>query len=172
MLDLLMNRRSIRKYKDQEIPKEIIDKIIQGALTAPSGRNKKPWELIVVTDKDVLTKLGNARGPASWPIKNAPLGIVIVADPEATDLWVEDSAIIATIIQLTAQSFGLGSCWLHVRERVSEDGKDVENNVKEILNIPNNYRVECMIAIGYPDEEKEPHKIENLKFEKVHYSKF
>lgn len=172
MLDLLMNRRSIRKYKDQEVSKEIINKIIQGALTSPSGRNKKPWELIVVTDKDTLVKLGNARGPASWPMKNAPLGIVIVADPEATDLWIEDSAIIATVIQLTAQALGLGSCWLQVRERFSEDGKEVEATVKEILNIPSNYRVESMISLGYPDEEREAHKIEALRFEKVHYNKF
>ncbi|HEY8361983.1 MAG TPA: nitroreductase family protein [Tissierellaceae bacterium] len=172
MLDLLMNRRSIRKYKNKEIPKEIIDKIVQGALTAPSGRNIKPWELVVVTDKDILTKLGNARGAASSPMKNASLGIVVIANPEATDLWVEDSSIIATIIQLTAQSFGLGSCWLQVRERLSDDGKSVESNVKEILNIPDKYRVECMISIGYPDEEREPHKVENLKFEKVHYNKF
>jgi len=167
-----MNRRSIRKYKNKEIPKEIIDKIVQGALTAPSGRNIKPWELVVVTDKDILTKLGNARGAASSPMKNASLGIVVIANPEATDLWVEDSSIIATIIQLTAQSFGLGSCWLQVRERLSDDGKSVESNVKEILNIPDKYRVECMISIGYPDEEREPHKVENLKFEKVHYNKF
>ncbi len=172
MLDLLMNRRSIRKYKDQEVPKEIIDKIIQGALTSPSGRNKKPWELVVVTDKEILTRLGNARGPASWPMKNAPLGIVVVADPEVTDVWVEDSSIIATVIQLTAQSLGLGSCWLQVRKRLSEDGKEVEKNVKEILNIPENYRVECMISLGYPDEEKTGHNIETLKFDKVHYNKF
>ncbi|NLK43053.1 MAG: NAD(P)H nitroreductase [Tissierellia bacterium] len=172
MLDLLMNRRSIRKYKDQELSKEIIDKIIQAALTAPSGRNKKPWELVVVTDKEILTKLGNARGPASWPMKNAPLGFVILADPEVTDLWIEDSSILATVIQLTAQSLGLGSCWLQVRERLSEDGKEVEENAKEILSIPNNYRVEAMISIGYPDEKKEAHKIETLKFDKVHYNKF
>lgn len=172
MLELLMNRRSIRKYKDKEIPKDLIDKIVQAALTSPSGRNKKPWELVVVTERDILTKLGNTRGPASSPMKNAPLGIVIVADPEATDLWIEDSSIIATVLQLTAHSLGLGSCWLQVRERLSQDGKDVETNVKEILNIPDNYRVEAMISIGYPDEEKEPHRVETLKFDKVHYNKF
>ena len=55
-------------------------------------------------------------------MKNAPLGIVVVADPEVTDVWVEDSSIIATVIHLL-QSLGLGSCWLQVRERLSEDGK-------------------------------------------------
>lgn len=172
MLELLINRKSIRKYKNQTVDQETINKIIKGALTSPSGRNIKPWQLIVVTDKEILNRLGEARGGVTAPIKNSPLGFLVLADPELTDLWIEDTSIIATVIQLTAQSLGLGSCWLQVRERLSPENKDVEKYVKNLLNIPEKYRVECMISIGYPDEEKAPHKEEQLDYDKVHYNGF
>lgn len=170
MLDLLVNRRTVRKYKDQEIDKETINKIIKGALTSPSGRNIKPWELIVITDKEILSRLGKSRDNISSHMANAGLGIVVVADPNLTDIWIEDASIIATIIQLTSESLGLGSCWIQVRERLNSNKENVEDCVKEILNIPINYRVECMLAIGYPDEEKKPHSEEILN--KVHYNSF
>ncbi|CAK7042435.1 NAD(P)H nitroreductase [Tissierella sp. P1] len=172
MLDLLMNRRSIRKYKNQELEKEILDKILQGALTSPSGKNKKPWELVVVNNKEILDKLGASRGGASHPISNAELAIVVLVDPNITDTWIEDASIIATVIQLTSESLGLGSCWIQVRNRLTEDDQNVEDYVKKLLNIPEKYNVETMIALGYPDEEKKPHDTETLPYDKIHYNGF
>ena len=172
MLDLLMKRRSIRKYKDQEVEKEVLDKILKGALTSPSSKNRRPWELIVVDDKEILEKLGDSRGAASRPVKNAPLAIVVLGDSENSEIWVEDASIISTVIQLTAESLGLGSCWIQVRNRLTEDNESVEDYVKKALNIPEKYNVENMIAIGYPDEEKKPHDFETLPYNKVHYNKF
>lgn len=172
MLDLLLKRRTIRKYKEQEIEKNVLDKILLGALTSPSSKNRRPWELIVVKDKEILEKLGETRGPASRPIKYAPLGIVIAANPDASEIWIEDASIIATVIQLTAESLGLGSCWVQVRNRVSESNENVGDLVKGILNIPENYHVESMIAIGYPDEERKPHDPETLPFDKIHYNSY
>lgn len=171
MLNLLMNRRSIRKYKDQEVDQEIIDKIIKGALTSPSGRNTKPWELIVVTDKELLGSLGKSRGGISAHMKNAAFGIIVLADPNLTDTWIEDTSIMATIIQLTSESLGLGSCWIQVRERFNASKESVEDYVKKILTIPENYRVECMLAIGYPDEKKQAYTEEGLPYNKVHYNR-
>lgn len=171
MLDLLINRRSIIKYKDQKVEKEKLDKILKGALTSPSGKNIQPWELIVVDDKEILEKLAASRGPASRPLANAPLAIVVVANPELTDVWIEDASIISTIIQLMAQSLGLGSCWIQSRERVTQDNESVSEYVKNVLDIPENYFVESMIAIGYPDEEKKPHEID-LNSDKIHYNKY
>lgn len=172
LLNLLMKRRSIRKYQKQEVDKETIDKIIKGALTSPSGRDRKPWELVVVTDKKILASLGDARGGASAHMKNAGLGIVVIANPQTTDIWVEDASIMATVIQLLSESLGLGSCWIQVRKRLNDKEESVEDCIKEILNIPENYRVECMLAIGYPDEEKKAHNEENLSYNKVHYNSF
>lgn len=171
MLDLLINRRSIRKYKDKKIEKDKLDKILKGALTSPSGRSIRPWELIVVDDREILEKLAASRGGASKPLSNAPLAIVIAANPELTDVWIEDASIISVVIQLMAQSLGLGSCWIQSRERFTQDNESVSEYVKDILNIPENYTVESMIAIGYPDEEKDPHETDSL-LEKVHYNKY
>ena len=97
MLDLLMNRRSIRKYKDKAIEKDKIQKLLKGVLTSPSGRNIRPWELIIVDDKDKLALLGASRGGASRALTNAPLAMVILADPNATDVWIEDASIVSII---------------------------------------------------------------------------
>ncbi|WMM25362.1 nitroreductase family protein [Tissierella sp. MB52-C2] len=172
MLDLLMKRRSIRKYEDREIEKEALDKILQGALTSPSSKNRRPWELIVVDNKENLTKLGDSRGHASAPIKNAPLAIVIAADSQISEIWIEDSSIIATVIQLMAESLGIGSCWIQVRNRLTPQDESVEDYVKNVLNIPEKYNVECMISLGYPSEEKSPHNNEALPYAKIHYNKF
>lgn len=172
MLDLLMNRRTIRKYQDREIDKQTIDKIIKGALTSPSGVNKKPCELIIVTDKEILSILGKARGNISNHIKDASLGIVVIANYEITDTWIEDSSIMATVIQLVSQSLGLGSCWIQIRGRVDELHGKSEDFVKRVLNIPEKYHVECMLAIGYPNEDKNPHSEDALAYDKVHYDKF
>ncbi|MDR7869286.1 MAG: nitroreductase family protein [Tissierellaceae bacterium] len=171
MLDLLINRRSIRKFKDQMIEKDKLDKILKGALTSPSGKNIQPWELIVVDDKETLEKLAASRGRASKPLSDAPLAIVVAAKPELTNVWTEDASIVSIVIQLMAQSLGLGSCWIQSRERFTEDNESVSDFVRDVLDIPENYFVESMIAIGYPDEEKKPHEID-LNTDKVHYNKF
>ncbi|WP_353094502.1 nitroreductase family protein [Tissierella praeacuta] len=172
MLDLLMKRRTIRKYKNQEVGKDILDKILQGALTSPSGKNIKPCELVVVNNKELLEKLAASRGGASHPISNAELAIAVLVDSNITDTWVEDASIMATVIQLTAASLGLGSCWIQVRNRLTEDGENVEDYVRNVLNIPEKYNVLNIISLGYPDEEKSPHDSKALPYDKIHYNEF
>lgn len=173
MLDLLIKRRSIRKYKDKKVEKEKVDMILKGALTSPSGKNVQPWELIVIDHKETLEKLAASRGGPSKPLANAPLAIVVVANPELTNVWVEDASIISVIIQLMAESLGLGSCWIQSRQRFTQEDENekVSDYVRKVLDIPENYFVESMIAIGYPDEEKAPHNPDKL-LDKLHYNKF
>lgn len=172
MQDLLMKRRSIRKYTKEPVPKETIDKVVMAALTSPSARNVKPWQLVVITDKKLLLDLSKSRGNASAHIKDAGFAITVLADASLTDMWIEDASIIATIIQLASESLNLGSCWVQMRDRVDASKNSVEDYVKEKLNIPESFRVECIIAIGYPDELKKPHEIEDLDLSKVHYNQF
>lgn len=172
MLNLMMERRSIRKYKDKKIEKELLDRIFQGALTSPSGKNIRPWELIAVDDKAKLKKLGEARGSSSAPIANAPLAIVVAANPKITDTYIEDCSIIAVVIQLLAVAEGLGCCWVHVKNRMTPWDESVEDYIKRAFDIPSDYVVECMISMGYPDETKEAHDPNNLPYDKVHYGKF
>ena len=167
--ELLKNRRSIRKYQNKEIEKEKLDIILKSALLSPSSRSRRPWEFVVVTDRDMLRKLSQCREHSSDFLKGAPVGIVIIADPEACDVWIEDSSITAIIIQMAAQSLDLGSCWIQVRERFHNENEKAEDYIKRILNIQEKYKVECIIAMGYPAEDKKPYDVDKLPYDKLHF---
>lgn len=171
-LELLKQRRSIRKYEDRPVEQDKLDKILKAALLSPSSRGLKPWEFIVVTDKDLLKKLSKCKEHSAQFLENAPLGIVVIADPEKCDVWVEDASIASIIIQLTAQSLGLGSCWIQIRKRMATDNRKAEDYVKELLGIPEHYSVESIIAIGYPAEEKKPYSEDQLLYDKIHLNKY
>ncbi len=172
MFDLLMTRRSIRKFKKKGVESKKLDTIIQAALTSPSGKNIRPWELILVDNKEILNKIASSRGGASKFIGDAPLAIVVIADPSKSDTWIEDSSIISNVIQLTAHSLELGTCWMQVRNRVREDNTSVEDYVRDLLSIPDNLHVLSVIGIGYPNENKNPHDVNSISQDKVHYNKY
>jgi len=166
-MSLIQKRRSIRKFLDKPIEAEKIDLLLEAALRAPSSKGVNPWEFILVIDRDLLEKLSQAKQHGSAFIKNAPLGIVVCADPQKCDVWVEDASIASIFIHLAAESLGLGSCWIQIRERMHDAKKSSQEYIAELLNIPATMRVESIIAVGYPDEKLPPHKKEELLFEKV-----
>lgn len=169
---LLKERRSIRKYQERAVEKEKLDIILKSALLSPSSRSRRPWEFVAVTDKEVLKKLSMCREHSSAFLEGAPLGIVVIADKSICDVWVEDCSIASIIIQLSAHSLGLGSCWIQVRDRFHKEEVTVEDYIKNILNIPDKYAVECIIAIGYPDEKKEGYDENKLPYEKIHFNSY
>jgi len=166
-LSLIGKRRSIRKYTKSDVEGSKIEKIIEAALRAPSSRGINPWEFIVVRDRDTLERLSRAKKHGSAFLKDAPLGIVVCADSEKSDMWIEDASIASTFILLAAESLGLGSCWIQIRERIHDDTVSAEEYVAQVLDIQKKLRVESIVAIGYPDEEKTPHRTEELQYEKV-----
>jgi nitroreductase len=170
--DLLKTRRSIRKFQDRKVEQEKTDTILRSALLSPSSRARRPWEFIAVTDKELLKKLSASKEFGSQFLAGAPLGIVVIADPEVCDVWVEDASIASIIIQLSAQSLDLSSCWIQVRERFYSGEVKAGDYIKEVLKIPAKYRVECIIAIGYPAEEKRPYGDDELLYDKVHVNQF
>jgi nitroreductase len=167
-LPLVRKRRSIRKFKRQEVEPEKVERLVEAALRAPSSMGNKPWEFIVVTDPVLLEELSKAKPYGSAFLKNAPLGIVVCADPEKSDVWVEDASIASTCIQMAAESVELGSCWIQIRERKHDSEKSSGAYISEVLHIPDVMRVECIIGLGYPDETKPPHRRETLDYHKVH----
>lgn len=167
-----MNRRSIRKFKDRPVEREKIEKIIEGALTTPSGRNLKPCSLVIVDQKDKLEKLAQSRGVYSNFIKNAPLAVVVTVDYDLSRTWISDASILAITIQYMAESLGLSSCWAHALNTTADDGSNMEENIRNILSIPSTEKILCVLALGYKDEEKPSHKKENLDYSKIHYNKF
>lgn len=172
LFDLLKSRRSIRKFQNKEVEKDKIDTILKSALLSPSSRSRRPWEFVVVTDKETLQKLSKIREHSSAFLAGAPLGIVVVANSKMCDVWIEDASIASIITQLSAQSLGLGSCWIQVRDRFGLNNVKAGDTVKEILGIPDEYDVECIIAVGYPDEEKKPYSEDELPYNKLHFGSF
>lgn len=173
MLDILRTRRSIRKYEDKPLSKEQIDTLLKAALLSPSSKARRPWEFIAVTDKEILTKLSKSRQQGSSRfLDGTALGVVVIADPEQCEIWTEDASIAGTILHLTAHSMGLGSCWIQIRERMYDDIRTSEDYVKDVLDIPEKYKVECIISVGYPAEEKKAYEDKDLKYEKVHFDTY
>lgn len=171
-LELMKKRRSIKEYEDRAVEQEKIDVIIESALRSPSGRAARPWHFVVVTDKGILEKLSVAKPDGAAFLKNAPVGIVVCADPTNSGVWVEDCSIAAVIMQLASHSLGLGSRWTHMRGNKHDDSKSSRDYIAELLGLPENLEVQCIIAIGYPAEEMVPYKKEELQFNKVSYNKF
>ena len=167
-ISLIQKRRSIRKFQRKQVEAEKIDTLIEAALRSPSSRGSNPWEFVFVTEQALLEKLSTAKLHGSAYLKNAQLGIVICADPDKSDVWIEDASIAAIFLQLAAESIGLASCWIQMRERMHDQSKTSQDYVAEVLNIPPKLKVECIIAVGYPDEKKPPHKKDELQYGKVY----
>lgn len=156
-LPLIRTRRSIRRYTDESVTDEVMDQIVEAALRAPSSRGFNPWEFIVVRDKDQLARLAKAKPHGASFLRNAAAAIVVLADPERCDVWVEDASIATIFIHLAAASLGLGSCWIQIRKRMHSETVTAEAYVAQVLGIPDNRVVEAMVALGYAAEEKKPH---------------
>ena len=167
-MSLIQKRRSVRKYLAKPVKYEEIELLIEAALRSPSSRGLNPWEFIIVTERGLLEKLSKVKKHGSQFLANAPLGIVVCADPNKCDVWVEDCSIASTFIFLAAESLGLRSCWIQIRERMHNESLSAEAYVMDVLGITPKLKVQSIIAVGYPDETKPFHKKEDLQYEKVH----
>jgi nitroreductase len=167
MIELLRKRRSIRKFLPEKVNPGHTDTIIEAALRAPSSRGINPWEFILVDDPEILGKLAKSKQHGSEFLKNAPLAIVVCADSTKSDVWVEDCSIAAIIIQLTAVSLGLGSCWAQIRDRQHDYEITAEGYIQNLLGLPENIKVECVLGIGNPGEQKVPVSAESLQSAKI-----
>jgi len=171
-MNLITNRRSIRRFTADQVETQKIELLKEAALRAPSSRGVNPWEFVFITNRKLLEKLSAAKPHGSTFLKDAQLGIVVCADPEKSDVWVEDASIATIFIQLAATSLELGSCWIQIRERMHDETQTAEAYITHQLNIPSHLKVESMIAIGYPAESKPPHPKEELQSEKVHLNQY
>ncbi len=171
LIELLRNRRSIRKYQDKPVEKEKLDLIVEAMLRSPSSRGLNPWEFIVVDDTALLEKLSRSKPHGSSFLKNAQLGIIVCAD-SSVDTWVEDCSIASTFIKLTAESLGLRSCWIQIRDRDHSETKSARDYIADLTGIPSNLDIEAIISIGYAEEERPGHPKEKLQYEKVKYNSY
>ena len=174
MIELIRNRRSIRSFTNQPIDRGSVDLLVETLLRAPSSRNINPWEFILVDDRNLLEELGRAKQHGSSFLKGAALAVVICADETKSDVWVEDCSIAAILVQMTAQSLGLGSCWAQIRKRPHNASSSAEGFIQSMLGLPQHIRVEAVIGIGHPAETRTPLSATELQYDKIklnHYSR-
>lgn len=157
-LEVIEKRKSVRKYSEQPVERELLDAIVRVAQTAPSSRNSKSSAFMIVEDRDMLDALSVMRDYGSGLLKGAPAAIVVLGDETKTDLWVDNCAISATFIQLAVTSMDLVSCWVHCngRPRLKDvpEGERAEDYVRELLGLKEGLRPYCVVAIGYPQQEE------------------
>lgn len=172
MIDLLRARRSIRKYENKSIDKESLDILKEALLRCPSSRGINPWMFVFVDDIRLLNQLAKVKEHGSSFLKDATLGIIVCGDETKSDVWTEDCSIASIVVQLTAQSVGLGSCWIQIRKRAHSQDTTAEEYIQNLLGIPTNFKVESIISIGYPAETKKPVPQQSLEFEKIRYNHY
>ncbi|HXX34512.1 MAG TPA: nitroreductase family protein [Thermodesulfobacteriota bacterium] len=158
-LTIAKGRRSIRAYKDADIEEDKLQKILEAARLAPSASNRQEWKFVVVKNKETRKKLARAAFNQSF-VAEAPVVIVACATETNSIMscgqpaYTVDLSIACTHIILQAYELGLGTCWL---------GAFKENEVKNILKIPENVRVVTMTPVGYPDQPPSQGSRKSLK---------
>lgn len=171
-LELLKNRRSVRKYTGQTIEREKIETILKAALMSPASKRTNGWEFVVVEDKEMLKRLSESREAGSQLLEGAAAAIVVCADPRKSDVWFCDASIASLIIQLEAADLGLGSCWVQIYKRMHNEQQTAGEYVKSLLNIPEDLEIMNIVSLGYKDEERKPYDFEKLLYDKIHFNHF
>ncbi|WP_167610625.1 nitroreductase family protein [Maribellus sediminis] len=172
MIELLRQRRSIRKYTSQKIEVEKLEILKEAALRSPSSKNINPWEFLFVDDPELIADLKKCKPHGVMPLSTSPLAIVVCADETKNDVWVEDCSIATILLQLTAQSLGLGSCWIQIRKRMHSEEISAEKYIQDLLDIPENFRILSIVTVGYPEQTRTGKPFEELQLEKIRENKF
>ena len=176
-MDIIKNRRSVRKYEDKEISEETLQTLLESVRWAQSWANTQCWEVVVVKDaegKNRLTETVYKGNPAQKAVANAPVVLVFCAKLESSGYYKEkvttkfgdwflfDIGVAAQNVCLCAQALGLGGVVVGLFDH---------NKAAEILEVPAGYEVVCMIPLGYPAKPASaPKRREILEF--THYNKF
>jgi len=172
MLEIIKNRRSVRNFLKKEIENDKLNEVLKAAMFAPTAKNLRPWEFIVVTDEETKNQFAKATRYSSFA-GDAPVVIVICYDMTKGNRFKEDCSISAQNIYLEAVNQGLGTCFIQIAEGTEGSAGEPEAFVKRLLDIPSSYRVQCLMPVGYPEKYPVPHK-EDVLFEKakIHYERF
>lgn len=167
MLDVLYNRRSTRKFLDKKIDELILRQLLKACLLSPSSKNSQPWEFIVVDDPALLAQLSLAKPHGACLLKHAPLAVVVAGDKTKSDVWIEDCSIASIILQLAAESLGLGSCWVQIHRRYHDDEQTANEFISDLLNIPGHLDVLSVIGIGYKATDRPMPGEKEIEWQKV-----
>lgn len=148
VLHTILTRRSIRRYTDQKVTREQIETMLDAAMAAPSANGVRPWVIVAVQDEGQRLRLSQVHRWAHM-VAQAPLAFAMCADPGTTRFWVDDCSAATQNVLLAAQAMGLGGVWIGIYQSDEHQAK-----VREILELPRNLAVHCLIAVGYPAEHR------------------
>lgn len=163
----ILTRRSIRKFKSNNVTDEMIKQILKAAMAAPSAANKQTWDFIIVKDRKVLDSIPEIH-PYAKMSQEAPVAILVCGNTNRSDgrgFWVQDCAAASQNILLAANSLGLGSVWCGVYPK-----EGLTKAFKEKFDLPEEIYPLSFIPIGFPAEEKPPSK--RYDENKIHYEKW
>lgn len=172
LLEVMQRRRSVRLYTKEEVPEEKLNQILQAGLLSASGKGVRPWEFIVVRKKETLKNMAGSRAAGAQMLETADCAIVVLGDEEKTDVWTEDCSIAMANMHLMADYLGVGSCWIQGRNREASDGKRTEAYLRELLDFPENFRLEAILSLGMPRMHPKMRTLEELPMEKIHREVF
>jgi nitroreductase len=164
VLDWILKRRSIRAYTDSPVSDAQVDALLRAAMAAPSANDVRPWAFVVVRDAERRNALAKIHQWSSM-CANAPLVIAVIGDPEASPHWVEDCSAATENLLLAVAGLDLGAVWVAIYPH-----PDREARVRQILSIPERFRVLCLLPVGQPAETKPPRT--RYEESKVHYDTF
>ncbi len=148
--EVVNTRRSVRTYKPDPIPDDVMRRILDAARVAPSGSNRQPWRYVLVKNPDVRKKVANLCGGQTW-IASAPLVVVACGLDIHYDRggymgpmsFLLDSAIGLTHLMLAARVEGVGCCWIGLFDN---------DAIRDLLDIPPDWNVAAVMPMGYPKE--------------------
>lgn len=169
---LLIKRRSIRKYRGELLTAEETRMIIEAGLLSPTSKNRHSWEFIAIEEKDMLSRLSLCKPQSATFIADAALAIVVTGNPLDSDAWIEDASIAAINMQMQAEELGIGSCWVQVRNRSYTDTVSSCEYINDLLQIPMPLEVLCVLTFGRKEKERTPADPGNLHWEKVHIERY
>lgn len=147
--EALITRRSIRNYQDRPVPAEVVDKILEAAMQAPSAVDKQPWHFVVIDDNELLREIPSVHQYAKMAAR-APCAILVCADPGlalGSGYVPQDCSAATQNILLAAHALGLGAVWCGVYEE-----PDREAGFRSLLSIPEPIQPFSLVVLGYPDE--------------------
>lgn len=165
VLQNILQRKSVRSYRsDMPVEKEKVENLLRAGMAAPSGKDKRPWEFIVVDERELLDSLV-AHLPYAKMLASAPMAIVVCADETKSDYWYLDCSAAAENMLLAAEAQGLGAVWTATypyRERMEV--------VSRFLHTPSQVKSLCVIPVGYPMGGQEPK--DKWDESRIHYNKW
>jgi nitroreductase len=149
LIQTILARRSIRKYTSEPVSEEDIQALLEAATAAPSASNRKPWQFVVVTEREMIDALADAH-PHGKMLFEAPLCISVCGDlTEMERYWVQDCSAATENLLLAAVALELGAVWLGVYPR-----DERVTAVRQVLGLPDHIMPLNLISIGHPGEKK------------------